>query len=101
MSSEVISSSNFQPIFNAALAEYREHTGVDLFQYPFAEDLRNCQSADAILRLFQSKAEEFKDYRNGNRKLIDCLKPVVQILHTFSGVLGGVAGLVSDSFSGI
>lgn len=39
MSSTVISSSNFQFIFNAALAEYREHTGVDLLQYPYAEKL--------------------------------------------------------------
>ena len=100
MSLTVVSSSNFQSIFNAALTEYSEHTGVDLSQYPF-EKLRTCQSADDILKLFQEKAEDFKEYRNGNRKLINCLEPVVQVLHTFSGVLGDVAGLVCASSSDI
>ena len=93
MSSTVIPSSNFKVIFDAALANYREHTGVDLSQYPFAEKLQNCQSADAILELLQEKVKDFKDFRNGNHKLINCLKPVVRVLHTFSGVLSDVARL--------
>ena len=91
MSSTGLPSSNFKVIFDAALANYREQTGVDLSQYPFAEKLQNCQSADAILELLQEKAKEFKDFRNGNHKLINCLRPVVQVLHTFSGVLSDVA----------
>lgn len=101
MSSTVIPSSNFKVIFDAALASYREHTGVDLSQYPFAEKLQSCQSADAILELLQEKVKEFKDFRNGNHKLINCLRPVVQVLHTFSGVLNDVARLhlpTSDQF---
>lgn len=96
MSSTVISSS-FQSIFDAALAEYREHTGVDLSEYPFAEKLQNCQSADDILELLQDKAKEFNDYRNGDRKLINCLEPVVHVLHAYSGV----ASFVSASSSRI
>jgi len=83
MSSTVVLSSDFQFIFDIALADYRAHTGVDLSQYPFAETLQNCQSADAVLELLQEKVQEFKDYRNGNRKLIDSLKPVVHVLHAF------------------
>jgi uncharacterized membrane protein len=41
------------------------------------------------------KQKQFHAYRDGNRKLINCLKPVVQLLHTVSGILGGVATLVS------
>jgi hypothetical protein len=101
MSSTVIPSSNFNFIFDAALANYREHTGVDLSRYPFAEKLQSCQSADAILELLQEKVKEFKDFRNGNHKLINCLRPVVQVLHTLSGVLNDVARLhlpTSDHF---
>jgi hypothetical protein len=101
MSSTVIPSSNFKVIFDAALANYHEHTGVDLSQYPFAEKLQNCQSADVLLELLQEKAKEFKDFRNGNHKLINCLRPVVQVLHAFSGVLNDVARLhlsTSDHF---
>ena len=95
MSSTVFPSSNFQFIFDAALADYLYQTGVDLTKSPFTEKLQNCQSADAIIELFQDKATQFKDYRNGNRKLINCLSPVVQVFYTFSGVLGGVVSLVS------
>jgi hypothetical protein len=97
MSSTVISP-NLQSILNAALADYREHTGVDLSQHPFAESVRASQSADAILELLQDKATQFKEYRNGNRKLINCLEAVVRVIHGFSGVLGGVASLVSVAF---
>jgi hypothetical protein len=92
MSSTVIPSSNFNVIFDAALANYREHTGVDLSQYPLADKLQNCQSADAILELLQEKVNEFKEFRNGNHKLINYLRPVVQVLHAFS-VLDNVARL--------
>ena len=95
MSSTLFSSSNYQFIFDAALADYLEQTGVDLTKNPFTEKLQNCRSADDILELLQDKANQFKDYRNGNRKLINCLNPAVQVLHAFSGVLGGVASLVS------
>ena len=91
MSSTAIPSSNFNVIFDAALANYREHTGVDLAHYPLAEKLQNCQSADDILELLQEKVQEFKDFRNGNHKLINYLKPVVQVLHAFSGVFDNVA----------
>lgn len=97
MSSEpptVNPSPDFNVIFDAALATCHEHTGVDLSRsYPLAEKLQNCQSADDILELLQEKANEFKDFRNGNHKLIDCLRPVVQVLHAFSGVLNNVVGL--------
>jgi hypothetical protein len=91
MSSTAVPSSNFNVIFDAALTNYREHTGVDLSQYPLAEKLQNCQSADAILELLQEKVKDFKDFRSGNHKLVNCLRPVVQVLHTFSGVLDNVA----------
>ena len=92
MSSIVTPSSNFKVIFDLALANYCEHTGIDLSQYPpeLAEKLQNRQSPDAILELLQEKVNEFKDFRNGNHKLINCLRPVVQVLHEFSGVLDNV-----------
>jgi hypothetical protein len=95
MSSIPTPSSSFQPIFSAALSEYAKQTGIDLATCPFAQTLQNCRSADNILDLLQDKAEQFHAYRNGNRKLISCLKPVVQVLHSFSGFLAEAASLVS------
>jgi hypothetical protein len=101
MSLTVVSSSNFQLIFDAALADYLDQTGVDLTKDSFAEKLQNCQSADAVFELLQDKAKQFKDYRNGNRKLINYLEPVVQVLYAFSSVLGGVTSSVGALSSGI
>ena len=90
-------SSSFQSIFDAALSDYAKQTGIDLATYPFAQTLQNCHSADSILDLLQEKAKEFRTYRDGNRKLINCLKPVVQILHTVSAVLAEATAPVSET----
>jgi hypothetical protein len=97
MSSTPTSSFSFQPIFEAALSDYAKQTGIDLATCPFAQTLQNCQSADAILDLLQDKAMQFRTYRDGHRKLINCLKPVVHVLHTVSAVLAEAIAPVSSS----
>jgi hypothetical protein len=88
-------SSIFRAVFDAALSDYTKQTGIDLATCPFAQALQDCHSASAILDLLQEKANQFHAYRNGNRKLINCLKPVVQVLHTVSAILAEGATLVS------
>jgi len=95
MSSAASSSSNFESIFDAALSEYAKQTGIDLTTHPSVQTLQDCSSADAILDVLGDKAKQFQAYRDGNRKLINCLKPVVQVLHTVSGILGEAAAMVS------
>ena len=96
MSATTISSPNFQLVIKA-LADYAEQTGIDLTKNPFADKLQRCDSAEDVSGLLQDRAKAFKEYRDGNRKLINCLKPVVQLLHTFSDTLGGSLVLVSPS----
>jgi hypothetical protein len=98
MSSTTSSSSNFQLISNA-LSDYAELTGIDLTKNPFADELQNCDSANAISELLQDRAKAFKTYRDEHRKLINCFNPVVQFLHAFSGTLGEALVLVSSSES--
>ena len=88
-------STSFQPILDAAFADYVKQTGIDPTKHPFADRLQTCHSPDDVLKLIEEKTNEFKDYREGNRKLINCLKPVVNVIHAFSGVLGEAASLVS------
>ncbi|KAH8979969.1 hypothetical protein EDB86DRAFT_595080 [Lactarius hatsudake] len=85
--------SNFQSILNA-LDKYAEQTGINLNENPFADKVKGCESPNAVLLLLQDNLKAFKDYRDQNRKFIDCLSPVVQFVHAFSGVLGETAGLV-------
>jgi hypothetical protein len=81
-------STSIQLIIGASLVEYEKQVGIDPAKHPFADRLQICHSADDVLKLLEDKANEFKDYREGNRKLIDCLKPVVNVVHVFSDVLG-------------
>jgi len=95
MSSMTLSSSNLQSILDAALDSYAKQTGIDLRKHPSADKLQSCATSEDVLQLLQDREIAFKDYRNKHRKLIDCLRPVVQVVQAFSGVLGEVAGLVS------
>jgi len=96
MSPTANSSSYFQYVFDAALSDYSRETGVDLATHPFAQTLQNCDSADRILDVLEEKAQHFRAYRDGNRKLIDCLKPIVQVLRAVSDILGEAALIVSQ-----
>ena len=86
--------SNIQSIIDA-VDKYAEQTGINLKENPLADKVKGCDSPDAVLVLLQENMKAFNEYRDKNRKLIDCLSPVVQFVHTFSAILGEVAGLVS------
>ncbi|KAF8268155.1 hypothetical protein EI94DRAFT_1208433 [Lactarius quietus] len=83
-----MSSASFQAIIDKALADYCEQIGVELDKHPFVDELRGRDSPDDVLKLLEEKANAFKVYRDGNRKLINWLSPVVQVIHVLSGVLG-------------
>ena len=89
--------SHFQLIIDA-LADYASQTGINLSQNPFVEKLQQSNTPDAILELLQEREKSFKEYRDGNRRLISCLSPAVRVLHAFSGTLGEVVSLVSVVF---
>ena len=89
------STSNFQLIIDAALANYTEITGTDLSKTPFATAIRQSNSPEAILQLLHEREKSFKEYREGNRKLINCLTPSVKVFQALSGILGEMVNLVS------
>jgi len=95
MSPTAASSTGFQPILDAAFDSYAKQTGIDLAKHPSADKLQNCHSLEDFLQLMLERETAFKNYRDKHCKLIDCLRPVVQIVHKFSNFLGEVAGLVS------
>ena len=94
MSSTTTSSARFQSILDAALDSYAKQTGVELAKHPSADKLQNCYSPDDVLHLLLERETAFQDYRNKHRKLLDSLRPVVQVVHSFSTVFGEVAGFV-------
>ena len=88
--------SNYQLIINA-LADYAQLTGIDLSKTPFAAALEQSTSPEAILQLLQGREKAFQEYRDGNWRVIGCLRPVVNVLRAFSGILGDAVSLVSHT----
>ena len=90
-------STSFQPILDAALADYSIQVGIDIATHPFTDSLRSCSSPNDVLKLLEDKANKFKDFRDGNRSLLNWLSPVVQVVHTLSGVLGASMAFVRQT----
>jgi hypothetical protein len=88
-------SADFRFIFGTALDGYAKQTGIDLPHHPSAHELENCNTSEDILWLLQDRDAAFQAYREKNRKLINYFRPVIQIVHAFSGILRHAPGLVS------
>jgi fungal STAND N-terminal Goodbye domain len=88
--------SNIQLITNA-LVDYEDITGIDLSKNPFAAAIKQANSPGAILELLQEREKAFNDYREGNRRLVSCLSPAVNVIQAFSGILGEAVSLVSHT----
>lgn len=82
MRRETSSSSNFEALFQAALAKYSKQTGQSLVNHPLTAVLDRCDSPDAILTIFEEQARAFDEFRKGDPKLIKWLRPLVKSLHT-------------------
>jgi hypothetical protein len=63
-----------------ALADYAKITGIDLSNNPFAAAIEHANSHGAILELLQEREKAFKDYREGNQRLISYLSPAVNAI---------------------
>ena len=85
-------------LITRALADYSKETGIDFSNNPFATALEQSNSPEAILQLLQQRENAFKEYRNVNRRLINCLSPAVKVLQAFSGILGEAVSLVGYTF---
>ncbi|KAH9165576.1 hypothetical protein EDB89DRAFT_1891948 [Lactarius sanguifluus] len=88
------SSSNFQSIFNAALKAYEKKTKKDLLAHPLAAQLQTCNSPADILLVLQDKVKELDQSRSADERLSRWLNPTIEVLYTFSAILGEGVGLV-------
>jgi hypothetical protein len=90
------SPSTIQSIIDA-LADYTKVAGVDLSKIPLAVAIEQSNSPEAIIELLQKREKAFREYRDGNHRLISCLCPAVKVIHSFSGILGEAVSLVSHT----
>ena len=90
------STSTIQSIIDAALADYTKLTGTDLSKTPFAIALEQSNSPQAVIQLLHEREKAFKDYRNDDPKLINCLGPAVKVLQAFSDIVGKTVSQVKN-----
>ena len=76
-------SAHFQSLFEPALRAYEKKAGVSLAQHPLAIKLQNCDSVEAITRIFQDQARNFRNLR-GSDKIMKSIKTTVSILSKLS-----------------
>jgi hypothetical protein len=84
---QVTSSTSIVRLITSALADYAKATGIDLSNNPFVAALEQSTSPEAILQLLRGHEKAFKEYRDGNRRLINHLSLAVKALQAFSGIL--------------
>jgi hypothetical protein len=101
MSLVTASTTSFQSALDGALDSYFQQTGVDITKHPSAEKLKSCHSPEDVIQLLSEGETEFKDYRDEYRNLIDGIRPVIQIVYAFSGILGGAFQPTKAVFVGI
>ena len=89
------SSTNFQLIFNNALKAYERRTKKDLVAHPFAAELQSCNSPSAILAVLHQQLQGLDRSPSGDDRWTKWLDPMVNVLQTFSDVLGEGVSLVS------
>lgn len=84
-------SSNFRLFFDDALKTYKKCTKKDLLKHPLADRLQACDSPSSILAILQEQVQELNESQRSNTKWLD---PTVNVLHTFSEILGEGVGSV-------
>ena len=82
-------------LFEAALENYKQQTGIELAEHPLAERLQDCNSVDSVTTVLREQAQDFKEFREKD-KVLKPLKKVLTVLHRLSSAanFGQDIGLV-------
>ena len=76
--------SMLESLFEAALNNYEEQTGMKLIDHPLARQLENCNSIESITEVLQEQARAFNEFRRDDSKVMKPLKRVVHVVHALS-----------------
>ena len=97
--SPVNSPSNYQSIFDRALEAfldaYKKKTRKDLTSDPLFCTLETCHSPDDILVMLRERIPGFDHPPNNSDGLTNFLNPTVNVICTFSTIIGSSPGIVS------
>jgi hypothetical protein len=94
--SDQSASSRFLTLFESALQDYENQTGMTLDKHPLAEQLNSCHSVESVMAVLEGQARAVSDFRGSDGRAMKSLKAAVSVLFMLStnSVLGEAIGLV-------
>lgn len=88
---------DFTQLWDDAKARYRNDTGQDLVDVPFAAELRACNSVDDVIHILDGHDEAFDAFRAHGKKFRKLIDPVVRILQLIMETGAEVAAVVGHA----
>jgi hypothetical protein len=90
-----LASSHLQVLFEIALQDYENQTGIALVKHPLADKLQNCDSVESVTAVLQEQTQAFSGFREKD-KVLKPLKKAVSVLCKLSSTsnFGRDIGLV-------
>ena len=76
-------SSHLRVLFEAALEDYEQQTGIELAEHPLAEHLQEGNTVDRVTAILREQAQDFEKFREKD-KVLKPLKRVLTVLHKLS-----------------
>ena len=73
-------SSHLRVLFEAALEDYKQQTGIELAKHPLAGRLQDCNTVESVTAVLREQAQDFKEFREKD-KVLNPLKKVLTVLH--------------------
>ena len=73
-------SSHLRVLFEAALKDYKQQTGVELTEHPLAERLQDCNTVESITIILREQAQDFNEIPEKD-KVLNALKRILTVLH--------------------
>jgi hypothetical protein len=84
-------SSHLRVLFDAALEDYKQQTGIELVEHPLAERLQDVNTVESVTAILHEQAQEFKEFREKDK----VLKPLKKVL-TVLNILPSAADFAQD-----
>ena len=72
-------SSRLRVLFEAALEDYKQQTGMELAKHPLAERLQHCDSVESVTAIIREQAQDLNKFREKD-KVLKPLKKVLTVL---------------------
>jgi hypothetical protein len=84
--------SHLRVLFEAALEDYKQQTGVELAKHPLAGRLQDCNSVESVTAILRDQVQGFKEFREKD-KVLKPLKKVLTVLHILSSATNFAQGV--------